>query len=207
MSLESLADREGDIPPKVDAPSNNNKPSMIDYTPPKHLYSFPPNSASLYPPPGDTRKPISVSSYLPPPSGPTNYPIYPGPLMPTPHSSSNTQIENSGSVDSMNGNDDVNGNDDSNVKSNNLDGSTDDMNPIDKPSPDFPPNRDPEYPPPSFLNHDHQHDHDHSPDFDHHHHHHHHDDHIHDAPFYDDSLKHLHGFEAFPGENRTKLFH
>lgn len=207
--MHFLADREGEGPPQVDSRPNDDKPPSIDYKPPTHLYSFPPNTDSLYPPPGDTRKPISVSSYLPPASGATNYPIYPGPLMPT-ASSLHTQVDNSGSVDGMtdtgmDGDGDGGSSMDdggSNMDSGDPDRPSDDMKLIDKPPPNFVPNKNPEYP---FLNddhshvHDHSHDHshDHPPNFDHHH----HDDHFHDAPFYDDSLKHLHGFEAFPGNS------
>lgn len=213
-----IADREGD-PPPVDSPSSNTKPVTIDYQPPKNVYSFPPNIDSLYPPPGDTRKPISVSSYLPPASGPTNYPIYPGPVMSKPVSTLNTQVDNSGSMDSGMNTDDSSSNMDDNgsMKSENSDRPSDDMKLIDKPPSKSKPdsNKKPEFPALSFLNqdsnddHDHNHDHIHDHDHDHHYHHHSHDDHFHDhdtfSP-YDDSLKHLHGFEAFPGKFCSSFF-
>lgn len=159
-----------------------------------------------------------MPSYLPPPSGPTNYPIYPGPLAPKEAVSSlHTQADNSGLVDSMNGVNDLNdlngppSNDDNKDDANMDDGNgnpdrpSDDTKFIDRPPPNFIPNKKPDFPSIPFLNQDSSHEHDH--------HDHHHYEHIHDHPPshehqfydhdsfspYDDSLKHLHGFEAFPG--------
>lgn len=214
--MNSSANREDDGSPQVDAPPTDAKLPTIDYQPPKHLYSFPPNSDSLYPPPGDIRKPISVSSYLPPASGPTNYPIYPGPIMPRPVSSLNTQVDNSGSTNNdmeSADNGDSNMDENTNMDGGNPDRPSDDMKLIDRPPPNFMPNKNPQFPALSFSNGaplDHPHDHDHSHDHEHDHNHdqppdyddHHHDDHFHEHgsfPPYDDSLKHLHGHPAFPG--------
>lgn len=142
--------------------------------------------------------------------------------MPKPASALHTQADNSGSIDSMsdmreaNGASSENGMDNSNMDDGNPDRPSDDMKLIDRPPANFIPNKKPDFPSVSFLdndanNHDHDHDHDHAHDYPHdhghdhdhdHHHHHHHGDIIYDhAPFssYDDSLKHLHGFDAFPG--------
>lgn len=167
----------------------------------------------MYLPPSK-EKPISVSSYLPPPSGPTQYPIYPGPIMAKPISPLNTQADNGGSVDNnmkeLNEMNENQGPEDDNggMGDVNPDGPSDDTKLIDKPPANFMPNKKPDFPSLSFLDHDpndHGHDyppHDHSHEHEHEHHHHHHDDIIYDhAPFspYDDSIKHLHGFNAFPG--------
>lgn len=198
--MNSIADREDDGPPtRVDA-----QPS--DYKPPANPYAFPPNIDAPYPPPGN-QKPISHSSYLPPPSGLTNYPIYPGPV---PVSSLNTQVDNSDSLDNTNDMGDMDGGkDDSSMDNGNPDGPSDDMKLIDKPPANFMPNKKPQFPAVPFLDshdhddhgHDHsQHEHEHEEILDHPP----HDYHSYDGgPFspYDDSLKHLHGFEAFPGNN------
>lgn len=212
ISINFLADREDDGPPQsqVDAPAS-------DYQqPPPNTYAFPPNSNSFYPPPSPQR-PISVPSYLPPASGPTNYPIYPGPLAPKEAVSSlHTQVDNSGSVDSMSGINDMNdndmngapapssppGKDDASMDNGNPDRPSDDTKLIDKPPANFIPNKKPDFPSLSFLDqdsHEHDHDHhhyidDHPPSHDHHFH-----DHDSFSPYDDDSLKHLHGFDAFPG--------
>lgn len=155
-----------------------------------------------------------MPSYLPPPSGPTNYPIYPGPLAPKEAVSSlNTQADNSGLVDSgVNAMNDMNGmngspgkyddNGNANMDNGNPDGPSDDTQLIDRPPPNFMPNKKPDFPSISFLDqdsHDHNHDHHHYEDI---HDHPPHDHHFYDHDSfstYDDSLKHLHGFEAFPG--------
>lgn len=149
------------------------------------MYAFPPNIDAIYPPPGDTRKPISLPSYLPPPSGPTNYPIYPGPVIPKPNPPLNAPIDNTQDKDENAGPNMNDGNGDStNMDSGGPDRPSDDMQIFDKPPPEFFPGKKPEVPPFPFLDHDHNHEH--------------HHDHAPFAP-YDDSLKHLHGFDAFPG--------
>lgn len=214
-SVKFAADREDDGPRQVQATKSQVDAPSSDYNPPPpaHTYAFPPNSNALYPPPEGSRKPISVSSYLPPPSGPTNYPIFPGPLTPKPISSLHTQADNSDSTDSMNG---VNDMSEMNGSSNNDDDNNDDDNgnssnpnvpSSDKPPGSFVPNKRPNFPSFPFLdsdshnhNHEHEHIHDHQP----------HDHEFYDhAPFpsYDDSLKHLHGFEAFPGKKLISFFH
>lgn len=195
--LKFIADREDDGPPP-------NAPT-VNYKPPANLYAFPPSNA-VYSPPGDARKPISVSSYLPPPSGPSNYPIYPGPVpVSMPVSGLNTQADNSGSPGDMvanNGNGEINvgPSDDDDKDMDNPDRPSDDTQLIDKPPPNFMPSKKPDFPSLSFLDDHDAHEH-HEHDHDHHHHHHPHDEQIFDHPpfSYDDSLKHLHGFDAFPG--------
>lgn len=184
--MKFIADREDDSQMQIDASANNNnrKPSPSEgYTPPTNLYAFPPNIDSVYPPPGEQRKPSPIPNYLPPLSGPTNYPIYPGPVIPKPNPSLNLQDSDENAGPNMN-----DGND--NADSGSPDRPSDDMQIFDKPLPEFFPGKEPEVPSLPFLDHDH-HNHDHD-----------HDLHIgvHPplAPF-DDSLKHLHGFDAFPG--------
>lgn len=185
-----IADREDDSKLQTEAPVNNRKPSIIGegYTPPANLYAFPPNVDASYPPPGDTRKPISISSYLPPPSGPTNYPIYPGPVMPKPELALNSQADNmqeKARPDMEDGND--------NINNGSPDRPSDDMQQIfDKPPSELVPGKKPDVPL-QFVDHDHDHDHEHDHD-------HPFDDHPpFSLPYSDDSLKHLHGFDAFPG--------
>ncbi|XP_031623884.1 stress response protein NST1 [Contarinia nasturtii] len=190
------SDREGPqgSTSQVDASLSNYKPPSLEQT-----YAFPPNSGAFYPPPS-AKKPISVSSYLPPPAGPASYPIFPGPISAKPVSMLHTQVDNSGSVDSMTTPNDMSDMNEmpnkDDVNSSNSDGPSDDTKLIDKPPADFVPNKKPSYPSFPFLDH-HPHDHDHG------------HEHIHDHPPqdyhdhepyspYDDSLKHLHGFEAFP---------
>lgn len=204
--MNFIADREDDAPQsgktQVDAPASDYKPPSLEQT-----YAFPPNSDAFYPPP-PAKKPISVSSYLPPPAGPANYPIFPGPITSKPVSSLHTQADNSGPIDSgvndLNDMSEMNGNKDDNkgdMGSSNPDGPSDDTKLIDKPPVDFIPSKNPSVPSFPFLDHDHDHDHFH--DHPHHDYHHFHDH----EPYspYDDSLKHLHGFEAFPGTN-TSVF-
>lgn len=197
--MKQTADREDDNEANDDGSTSDIKPTIGDYKPPPNLYAFPPNNDALYPVPGDTRKPISVSSYLPPPSGPSNYPIYPGPVMSQPASTLHTQVDSFGSIDNPNDVKDMDDNggsaqDNGNVDSGNPDRPPNDTNFIDRPPPNFAPNKKPDFPLPPYLDSDpHIHDH---------HHDHHHDDHFYDsAPFspYGDNLKHLHGFDAFPG--------
>lgn len=182
--MKLIADREDDSQPQIDAIANKRKPSASEgYTPPTNLYAFPPNIDAVYPPPGDIRKPISIPNYLPPPSGPTNYPIYPGPVIPKPYPPLNSQVDNMQDTDENAGpnvNDgNGNGNGNTNMDNDGPDRPSDDMQIFDKPPPEFLSGKRPEVPSLPFLDHDHNHDHD-----DHH---------------FDDSLKHLHGFEAFPG--------
>lgn len=95
--------------------------------------------------------------------------------------------------------------DDSSMDNGNPDRPSDDTKLIDKPPANFMSGRKPDFPAVPFFDQD-------SHDHDHHHHHEHiydhppHDDHIDSIPFspYDDSLKHLHGFNAFPGNNTNK---
>lgn len=172
-----LADREDDGPPQVDAPMNSQNPSSaVGYTPPTNLYAFPPNINAVYPPPGDTRKPISISSYLPPPSGPTNFPIYPGPIAPQP----NPPLDDNAGPD----NDENNGNSGGPYRP------ADAMQIFEKPSLNVVPEKKPAAPPLSFFDQHHHHDHDHD---------HEHEEHFDEHAPYEDSLKQLHGFDAFPG--------
>lgn len=157
-----------------DAPVNNPKPAVSEgYTPPTNLYAFPPNIDAIYPPPEDTRKPISISGYPAPSSGPINYPIYPGPIP-------NPPLDDKPDADRDNGNDNTN------MDSGSPDRPSDDMQIFATPPSNILPEKKPALPPLPFLDHQHDHNHDHD---------HHFDDH---AP-YDDSFKHLHGFDVFPG--------
>lgn len=156
------------------------------------MYAFPPNIGASYPPPGGppgvVRKPISVSSYLPPPSGPTNYPIYPGPLAPKPDPPFNPQRDNMQENPAPAMDD---GNDNTNMDDSGPDRPSDAMQQIiDKPPSDFLPGKRPEGPPLPFLDHEHDHSHDHD---------HHFDERPPFIPYSDDSLKHLHGIEVYPG--------
>lgn len=64
-------------------PTFNQKPTVLApsnrYVPPKDLYSFPPNTQTVYLPPTEMHAESSVTSYLPPPSGQIEYhgPVYP----------------------------------------------------------------------------------------------------------------------------------
>lgn len=150
--------------------------------------------------------------------------------MAKPVSSLNTQVDNGGPVDNnmkqlnqMNENQGQ-GDDNGGMGDVNPDGPSDDTKLIDKPPANFMTNKKPDFPSLSFLDHDshdypphdHSHEHEHEHEFEHEHehghehHHHHHDDIIFDhAPFspYDDSLKHLHGFNAFPGNFFAHFVH
>lgn len=144
--------------------------------------------------------------------------------MAKPISPLNTQADNGGSVDNnmkeLNEMNENQGPEDDNggMGDVNPDGPSDDTKLIDKPPANFMPNKKPDFPSLSFLDHDpHDHGHDYPPhdhshehEHEHEHHHHHHDDIIYDhAPFspYDDSLKHLHGFNAFPGNFFAHFVH
>lgn len=125
----------------------------------------------------------------------------------------NTQADNSSPDDPMSDLIDMgdmggmkdDGKDDGNMDNGNPDRPSDDTQLIDRPPANFMPNKKPDFPGVPFLDHDsHDHDHhNHEQIFDHPP----HGDHYDSGPFspYDDSLKHLHGFDAFPG-NYTNLF-
>lgn len=189
--LAFIADREDDSQQPTDASANNRKPAAGEgYTPPTNLYAFPPNIDAAYPPPGGPQKPISVSSYLPPASGPTNYPIYAGPLAPRPEPPLSPQRDNM----QQNSPPDMDGNDSGNDNGMNDGGPSqpsDDLKQIaDKPPSNFMPEIKPDVPSLPFLDHEHDQGDDHD---------HHSDDHPPFPPYSDDSLKHLHGFDAYPG--------
>lgn len=182
--MKFVADREDSSQPQTNEAENSRKPSTSEgYTPPTNLYAFPPNIDAVYPPPGETRKPISISSYLPNPSGPTNYPIYPGPITPKPDEFVNPQLDILQSINENSGSD---------MDTASADRQPDDAQIFEKPPPGFSLAKKPDEPPLPLFDHNHDH-HDHD----------HYQDHNSggNAPFapYDDSLKHLHGFEAFPG--------
>lgn len=147
----------------------NNPKPSEGYTPPTNLYAFPPNIDAIYPPPGQLPKPISFSGYPASSSGPIKYPLYPGPLLAKP----NAPLDGQAGAEMDTNNDNMN------MDNGSPDRPSDDMQIFATPPSNDVPDKKPAGPPLPFLDHHHEHNHDHAP--------------------YDDSLKHLHGFDAFPG--------